>query len=193
MTSLSEKLIYTPAAANAFAHEVEETAGTSIMLCFQCQKCTAGCPVAASTDMKVHEIIRLVQLGARDEVLSSRMIWECTSCETCGARCPQGVDLPAIIDALRRLSRADKKVTPGTVVPAFNEVFLGTVRQMGRVHELGLMAAFKLRTKKFLQDMGKLPTMLRKGKFALLPTFVRGRAERKRLFRRAQGSGGGKR
>jgi heterodisulfide reductase subunit C len=193
MTSVSEKLIHMPTAANAFAHEVQEASGVSAMLCFQCQKCTSGCPVAAGTDIKTHEVVRLVQLGARDEVLSSRMIWECTSCETCGARCPQGVGLPAMIDALRRLSRASSEVTPETVVPAFNDIFLGTVQQMGRVYELGLMAAFKLRTKRLLQDMGKLPAMLRKGKFALLPIFVRGRAERSRLFERVQGPGSKKR
>ena len=193
MTSVAEQWVHALAASDAFVHEVEEASGASVMLCLQCQKCTSGCPVAAHTDIKAHEIVRLVQLGARDQVLSSRMIWECTSCETCGTRCPQGVGLPAIMDALRRLSRAAEKVTPDTAVPAFNDIFLGTVRQTGRTYELGLMAAFKLRTRKFLQDIDKLPAMLRKGKLALLPTFVRGRAERRRLFRRTQGPGGGKR
>lgn len=182
-----------PAVADAFVREVEDASGAGAMLCLQCQKCTSGCPVAARADIKPHEIIRLVQLGERDEVLSSRMIWECTSCETCATRCPQAVALPAMIDALRRLSRAAEKVTPETSVPTFDDIFLGAVREMGRVYELGLMAAFKLRTRKVLQDMSKLPVMLRKGKLALLPAFVRGRAERKRVFRRVQGSGREKR
>jgi heterodisulfide reductase subunit C len=121
------------------------------------------------------------------------MIWECTSCQTCVTRCPHAVELPAIIDALRRLSRAAGKTTPDTAVPAFNDLFLGAVRQMGRVYELGLMAAFKLRTRSFFQDAGKLPAMLRKGKLALRPPFVRGRSERARAFRRAERSGRGKR
>jgi heterodisulfide reductase subunit C len=103
------------------------------------------------------------------------------------------VRLPATIDALRRLSRAATKVTPDTAVPAFNDVFLASVRQMGRVYEMGLLAAFKFRTKNLLQDIDKLPVMLRKGKLALLPVFVRGRSDRTRLFRRIEGSGGEKR
>jgi len=175
------------------AQQVEAAAGARLTLCFQCQKCTSGCPIAAGTDIKPHELVRLVQLGERDLVLSSRMIWECTSCQTCVTRCPQAVELPAIIDALRRLSRDSRKVNPDTAVPVFNDIFLGAVRQMGRVHELGLMAAFKLRTKSFFQDAGKLPAMLRKGKLALRPPFVRGRSQRARTFRRVEGSGSEKR
>jgi len=173
--------------------EIETASGALLALCFQCQKCTSSCPIAATTDIKPHELIRLVQLGERREVLSSRMIWECTSCQTCRTRCPHDVDLPAMIDALRRLSRDAGKVTPDTAVPVFNDIFLGAVRRLGRVHELGLMAAFKLRTRSFFQDAGKLPAMLRKGKLALRPTFVRGRSERAQAFRRAKASGGDKR
>jgi heterodisulfide reductase subunit C len=172
---------------------VEAASGAQLALCFQCQKCTSGCPIAATTDIKPHELVRLVQLGERDDVLSSRMIWECTSCQTCWTRCPQSVDLPAMIDALRRLSRGAGKVSPDTAVPVFNDLFLTAVRRLGRVYELGLMAAFKLRTRRVFQDFGKLPAMLRKGKLALRPAFVRGRSARASVFRRAQGSGRGKR
>jgi len=172
-----------------FGRELSQIAGTNPSVCFQCQKCSAGCPAAADTDVKPHELLRLVHLGLRDEVLGSRFIWECTSCGTCEARCPQGVALPRLIDALRRLSRNEKKVVAGTSVPVFNDVFLGIVRRAGRAYELGLMAAFKLRTRRFRQDIAKAPTMLRKGKLSLLPTFVGGRAARKRLFKRAEKAG----
>jgi heterodisulfide reductase subunit C len=137
-----------------------------------------------------NELVRLVQLGERDEALASRMIWECTSCETCVTRCPQHVDIPAMIDALRQMSRADAKVSAATTVPTFNDVFLRTVRRLGRVHEAGLMASFKLRTLRLLQDMGKLPLMLWKRKIALWPPYVRGRAERERLFQRIRSAEG---
>jgi hypothetical protein len=58
------------------------------------------------------------------------------------------------------------------------------------MYEAGLMASFKVRTGRFFEDLDKLPTMLRKGKLALLPKLVRGGAERKRLFRRAKAAGG---
>jgi heterodisulfide reductase subunit C len=193
MTTVARAPVRSPVVLDGFLQEVEAASGARAVLCFQCQKCTSGCPVAARADIKPHELVRLVQFGERDEVLSSRMIWECTSCQTCWTRCPQAVDLPAMIDALRRLSRATGKVTPETAVPVFNDIFLGAVRRMGRVYELGLMAAFKIRTRSLRQDFDKLPAMLRKGKLALLPAWVRGRSERTRLFRRAQELGSDKR
>ena len=156
-----------------------------IATCFQCAKCSSGCPVAARTDLRPHELVRLVQLGARDEVLGSRMLWECTSCETCVTRCPHGVDIPAMMDSLRRLARSEKKTIRSTKVPVFNDIFLRVVRRRGRTYEAGLMASFKLRTLRLFEDMGKFPMMLWKRKIAILPPSVPGAAERKRLFARA--------
>jgi heterodisulfide reductase subunit C len=156
-----------------------------VSMCYQCAKCTSGCPVAARTDLRPHELVRLVQLGARDEALGSRMLWECTSCETCVTRCPHGVDIPAMMDSLRRMARSEKKTVGTTKVPVFNDIFLRVVRRRGRTYEAGLMASFKLRTLRLFEDMGKLPMMLWKRKLAILPPSVPGGAERKRLFERA--------
>jgi heterodisulfide reductase subunit C len=173
------------AAIGDFAREVEAESGANLAACLQCAKCTSGCAVASRADIKPHEMVRLVQFGARDEVLSSRMIWECTSCETCATRCPQGVSVAAMIDALRRLSLAAGKTSARTEAPTFNDIFLGTVKQAGRMYEVGLMVAFKLRTRSLTRDLSKVPVMLLKRKLALLPSFVKGRGERRRLFRRA--------
>jgi heterodisulfide reductase subunit C len=145
--------------------------------------------VAGRADIRAHELVRLIQLGQRDEVLKSRMIWECTACQTCRTRCPQGVDLAAINDALRRMSREAESVHQKTTLPVFNDAFLRSVRRRGRVYEVGLMAAYKLRTLRLLEDMDQLPTMLIKSKLKLLPKNVPGKAERKRLFARARAKG----
>jgi heterodisulfide reductase subunit C len=161
--------------------------------CLQCRKCSSGCPVAGRVDIKPHELVRMIQLGQRDMVLSSRMIWECTSCQTCITRCPQKVDIAGMNDELRRISRREGKVVAGTAVPTFNDIFLRTVRRLGRMYEIGLMAGFKLRTRRFWDDVGKLPMMLAKRKLSLLPKFVRGAGERKAMFQRISQAGGSKR
>lgn len=169
-----------------FAQTVKALSGASPLNCLQCGKCSSGCPVSARVDLRPHELVRLVQFGASDEVLGSRMLWECVSCETCVTRCPQQVDLPAMIDALRQMSVAAAKATKDSTVPVFNDVFLRTVRRFGRMHEIGLMASYKLRTGDLFADARKLPMMIKKGKLPLLPTRVPGGAERKSLFERAQ-------
>ncbi len=167
------------------AREVKLRSGASPMSCFQCAKCTSGCPVASRADVKPHELVRLVQMDQRRAVLGSRYIWECTSCQTCVTRCPQKVDIAAMNDALRAMSLAAGMAAPETTVPVFNQVFLKSVRERGRVHEMGLMLGFKLRTLRLFADAGKAPMMIAKGKLSLFGPRVRGKAQRKAMFRRA--------
>ena len=158
----------------------------SPMLCYQCQKCTSGCPVASRADLKPHQVVRLVQMEQSDEVLSSRFIWECTSCHTCATRCPQKIDIASINDALRITSRASAKVVSGTTVPTFNDLFLSAIRKRGRIHELSLMAAFKLHTMRLFADFDKLPMMISKRKLSFIGSHVGQRREREAMFLRAQ-------
>jgi heterodisulfide reductase subunit C len=171
------------------AREVADRSGASPMSCYQCTKCSSGCPVASTADLKPHEVVRMVQMD-QEAVLASRFIWECTSCQTCTTRCPQKVDLAAMNDALRAMSRAAKKAVESTAVPVFNDIFLNIVKKRGRMHEMGLMAEFKLRTMRLFDDVSKAPMMLLKGKLPLFGPRVRGRDERTAMFDRAARGGG---
>ena len=174
-----------------FTSLVEHESHANLMACLQCQKCTSGCPVAAMADVKPHEIVRMVQFGQHNELLASKMLWQCTSCQTCATRCPQKVSVAAINDGLRRLS-VQAKSPSKSAVPAFNSIFMNAVRKRGRMNEAGLMASFKLRTMRLFEDMGKLPMMLWKGKMPLWQAAAPGREEREKMFDRATEVKGGK-
>jgi heterodisulfide reductase subunit C len=90
-------------AQNTVIKKVEEISGQTVLACYQCGKCSAGCPMVSLMDLLPNQIIRLVQLGQIDEVLKSKTIWLCASCFTCTARCPKGVDLAKVMEALRLL------------------------------------------------------------------------------------------
>ena len=53
-------------------------------------------------DKKPHEIIRMVQLGMKKEALSASGPWICVGCNTCSMECPNAIDIPGVMDALRR-------------------------------------------------------------------------------------------
>jgi heterodisulfide reductase subunit C len=89
-----------------FVREVEDISGQDLLECNQCGKCSAGCPVVGVMELLPSQVIRLAQLGI-DEVLESETIWICASCLTCVARCPKGVDLPRLMEALREISLRD--------------------------------------------------------------------------------------
>jgi heterodisulfide reductase subunit C len=82
--------------------EVEELSGETVLRCYQCGKCTAGCPFVEDMDLKPNQIIRLVQMGLLN-VLDANSIWFCAACQICGARCPKGVNLAKIMEALRTI------------------------------------------------------------------------------------------
>ncbi|MEW6685641.1 MAG: 4Fe-4S dicluster domain-containing protein [Candidatus Edwardsbacteria bacterium] len=86
-----------------FVQKVEEISGQKLLACYQCGRCSAGCPLVSSMDLLPNQIVRLVQLGQEDEVLNSQTIWRCASCLTCDSRCPRGIDVSRIMDALRVL------------------------------------------------------------------------------------------
>jgi len=86
-----------------FVRQVEEISGQDLLTCNQCGKCSAGCPVVAAMDLLPSHVIRMAQLGM-EEVLESETIWICASCLTCATRCPKGVDLPRLMEALRQIA-----------------------------------------------------------------------------------------
>src|SRR5512133_3395107 len=91
--------------ADTLAGRIEEATGVKLARCYQCGKCAAGCPMGDQMDLAPCQSLRMLQFGFPEldkKVLQSEAIWLCLSCETCHTRCPQEVDLPAVMDFLRR-------------------------------------------------------------------------------------------
>ena len=165
---------------------VEAISGVDLSICFQCKKCSSGCPVAKIARSRPSEIIRQLHLGAGNELLESDLVWTCVSCETCSARCPMEINVAAVMDALRKLALERGASKQEGNVPLFNRAFLKTVETFGRTYEIGLVAAYKLRTGKWMADTEKFPTMLAKGKIALLPPVGGDRKTVKRIFKKTK-------
>jgi len=87
-----------------FAKKVKEISKEDILSCYQCGMCSAGCPIAFAMDLLPRQIIRLLQLGLEEDIAKSKTIWLCTSCLTCSVRCPRGLDLAKVMEALRLIS-----------------------------------------------------------------------------------------
>jgi heterodisulfide reductase subunit C len=165
---------------------VQEISGVDLNVCFQCKKCTSGCPVSKLVGTPPSEIMRRLHLNAGDEILESDILWMCVSCETCSARCPMGIDIAAVMDALRHLALAKGASKQKGNVPLFNRAFLKTVRMFGRSYDIAMITAYKLGTLKLMDDTEKFPSMLKKRKIALLPSFAGDRKTTKRIFKKAE-------
>ena len=99
-----------------FVRQVETISGENLLSCNQCGKCSAGCPAAFSMDFLPSQTIRLAQLGI-EEVLETQAIWTCAACMNCIARCPKGIDLPRVMEALRiiKLEKSGNLVNAGQI------------------------------------------------------------------------------
>jgi heterodisulfide reductase subunit C2 len=138
--------------------------------CYQCKRCTAGCPVAGYADMHPAQIIRAVQLGQQDLIFEDKFIWLCTGCETCTTRCPQGIDIAAIMDELRIIARVEGKVRADAPFAGVLRLNYDSIRRWGRLYEIELLARDKLtRPRSLLDDVGMGAKMLAKGKLHVLP------------------------
>ena len=165
-----------------FLDEVERLSGERVSLCYQCRKCTNGCPAAFAMDALPNQVLRLVQHGLKDELLHSKTIWVCAACQACTTRCPNDIDIARLMDTLRQLSRRAGVQPAEPEVIEFHEAFLGSVRRHGRVFELGLATRYNLATGKPLGDWKLGWELLRRGKLKLRPERVRDRRRIREMF-----------
>ncbi len=168
----------------AFARELQSRTGENVMLCYQCKKCTLGCPSAYTMKMKPHELMRAAQLGLEEEIYWSGTIWICLSCETCNTRCPQGINILRVMDGLRERSREVDFYNPQPAIPALHHIFMSLVERFGRVYELGLAMLINVRMLSPFKDVDMASPMLLKGKLKPFPHFSRGRKELRRVMAR---------
>jgi heterodisulfide reductase subunit C len=167
---------------NPFLSEVTQASGEKIGACFQCQKCSAGCPIAYAMDLLPHQMLRHLQYGHRERILSSKTIWICASCYTCSVRCPNNIDIAKIMDVLRNLALRSG-IEPGEKdISVFHSVFLDTIKSRGRIHELSLIFLLKSKTKEFFRDARLGWKMFHKGKIRLFPSRVAAGKEIQQIF-----------
>jgi heterodisulfide reductase subunit C2 len=168
-----------------FCGSIESMSHQEISTCYQCQKCSNGCPMDFAMDIHPHRVIHNIKLGMIEEVINSDTIWVCASCETCTTRCPNEIDIAHVMDTLRQLSIKRGVKSSQKQASIFHRVFLANVKRLGRMHELSLAMDFTLRSEG-LKGIGKQARlgidMIRKGKMKLIPDRLRPGGELKKFF-----------
>lgn len=173
--------------------EVEKESGIKVSACFQCKKCTAGCPLTFAMDIFPDRIIRLVQLGQKDPVLSSSTIWTCSGCETCTTRCPNEVDVAGTMDYLKEKSIAGNIAVQQAETLVFHQSFLEEIWKRGRIFELGLMKNYmqdsgelkkKMEDKTLGEDLSLAWAMFKKGRMPLLPKSIKSKGEIREILKK---------
>jgi heterodisulfide reductase subunit C len=177
--------------SNTLAGKMLEATGESAARCYQCGKCSAGCPMSPDMEYPPSLVLRILQLELPEfdeKLLRSYSIWVCVTCETCFARCPQEVDIPVIMDFLRAESVRQKMVNPKAKdILSFHKSFLNSIKYTGRLFEVGLIAEYKARSFHLLQDLLLSPKLFFKGKLSPFPHLIKDRKGMSKIFSKTIG------
>ncbi|WP_291300553.1 hypothetical protein [Desulfosporosinus sp. BICA1-9] len=134
----------------------------------------------------------------KDQILPSKSIQMCIQCGTCGANCPAGFELYEVMNTLRAMAKEEGYTSNETKIPKMNKIFLGEVRNIGRMHEVGLMVKNMLSQGELVRDVAALipigPPMFLKGIMGIgdiLPRKIHGQAAVAKIFDNVQKMQGG--
>jgi len=176
----------------SFMESVEAQSGIKISACYQCKKCSNGCPVTFAMDIYPDQVIRLIQMGQREKVMECSTIWICAACETCTTRCPNEVDIAGVMDYLKEMAIKTGISIPQPYTYVFHRVFLDDVRKRGRVFEGRLMQSYmfksgeiwrKLKSGGIMDEVALGFTLLRKGRMPLFPKGIKAKREIKEILK----------
>jgi heterodisulfide reductase subunit C len=166
----------------SFVGQVSELSQQNVGRCYYCLRCSAGCPAAPFMEYTPAQILRMTQLGQKAALLRSSAIWLCIGCETCGTRCPNEIHAGAVIDALRQIALQEQVPAGERTVFKLHEAFLDSIRYWGRLHELSMLAQYKLTSRDLFSDLDMGLDMFIKGKIHPFPKRIKGMDEIKALF-----------
>lgn len=163
----------------------------AVSVCYQCGTCSGSCPVAPAggMDYTPRIIIRMIQAGLEDEVLSSQTVWTCSACYSCAVRCPRDIDITDVMIRLRNLALIRGYPARSGIAhrgKVYNVDFMEIVRRLGRMYEPELVIRYHVKTNP-LNLIGMMPVaikMLLKRKLRLLPEPVKDKAEVRGMFYR---------
>ena len=122
-----------------FLKAIQDETSINVNLCYQCRKCSAGCPMSYAMDYTPAQLIHAIRLGMTDLVLNSKTMWMCSACQTCTTRCPQEVDIARIMDTCKIIAVRQGIKSPVPRVRKFNKAALQNIKWFGRMYELGMI------------------------------------------------------
>ena len=94
----------------------------NLLECIQCGVCTGGCPVSIKSGLNIRMLMRELTITVDMDIPSEDILWSCTTCSTCEARCPKELIPFEVIVELRGLTVEEGRIAP-TLRDALESVY----------------------------------------------------------------------
>ncbi len=165
--------------------------GEGVGKCIQCGVCSASCPNARWMDYSPRRTIAMIRAGERERVLTSNTPWICASCYMCMVRCPRDVKPTELMHTLERLAFRDG-LHPRVTTPQAYAAFVSSIKANGRVHEMGMMMAYYMKTNPFAALKVALVglNLFKHGRMAVKASKIKGTGELRAILAKAHSLGG---
>lgn len=164
-------------------HVLKTHGGEKIPTCMQCGICAGSCPVSHEMDYTPREIVRMIQLGLKEEILKCNTIWICTTCFSCSVRCPRGIRPTELMETLKPIAIAEGV---NNDYSRFDKVFSEIIKKTGRASEFLLISKFSVSSfERIKESIKQAPfglNLVKKGKFPLTIDKMEDNSELKAIF-----------
>lgn len=152
----------------------------SVDACIQCGVCAGSCPVSHVMDYTPRQLVHMIQLGFKQEVLNSNTIWLCTACFSCSVRCPRGIHPTELMKKLKSITIAEGIKNKNTL---FERVFSDVIKKNGRASEFLLISKYTLLELGMIKHFRFGLDLIKKGKLPLFTDKIEDTSEIKAIFK----------
>ncbi len=159
---------------------LKTSVGEKIPICIQCGICAGSCPVSHEMEHTPRQLVRMIQLGLKQEVLNSNTIWLCTTCFSCSVRCPRGIRPAELMETLKPIAIAEGIKNKHVM---FDQVFSDMVKKKGRASELLLISKYSLSDIGMIKQVAFGLSLIAKGKLPLSIDKMEDTSELKAIFK----------
>ncbi len=153
--------------------------GEKLPTCMQCGICAGSCPVSHEMDYTPRQLVRMIQLGLKQEVLNSNTLWLCTTCFSCSVRCPRGIRPTELMETLKPIAIAEGVKNKNA---RFDGVFSDVVKKTGRASEFLLISKYSLSDLRMIKQLPFGLNLIAKGKLSLSVDKMEDSRELKAIF-----------
>jgi heterodisulfide reductase subunit D len=110
---------------------IREECGENVYLCYQCERCSSGCPTVPAMRYRPAQMMRIAQFGLEDSLASDASIWRCLGCDTCTAHCPHDLSVRRLVEVMRQHVMQERYLVSGVEALDGDEALRRGMRALG--------------------------------------------------------------